>query len=56
MPAQPADGFAAHPDMLASGGDAAAVGQLLDECELPLDGPAVVAGADRDGIKGDEGS
>ena len=55
MPAQPPDGFAAHPDMLACGGDAAAVGQLLDEGELPLDGPAVVAGADGHRFKGDEG-
>jgi hypothetical protein len=37
--------------MLASDGDAAAVGELLDECELLFDGPAVVAGADGDGLE-----
>jgi hypothetical protein len=29
--------------MLAGSGDAVGVGQLLDEGDLPLDGPAVVA-------------
>ena len=47
-PAQLADGFAAHPYMLAGGADAAAVGELLDEGDLAFCGPAVVAGADGD--------
>ena len=36
-------------DMPGRGGDAVAVGELLDERDLPLDGPAVVARADGDG-------
>src|SRR4029079_13564060 len=56
-PAQPADGLAAHADMLGRGGDAAAVGELLDEGDLPLGSPAIVAGTkgDRLEICGDFG-
>jgi hypothetical protein len=41
--------------MLAGRGDAVGVGQLLDEGDLPLGGPAVVAGAGLGRFKGDEG-
>src|SRR5690242_15303084 len=50
--AQPARGFAAHADMLTGGGDAAAVGELLDESELLIDCPAVVTNANGNGFRG----
>jgi len=52
---QLANRFAAHPDMLAGGGDAVGVGELLDKRDLALGGPAVVAAADGNGFEGDEG-